>query len=180
MMMRHCMICLEPGGTERPPCGFLHDGVAFHKGCLERFADTGNTQCPHCGVCIPGTALKRLNRTLKGWLKMRDRPWNRRPFFIRVQSGMMYGARETQVLCSAIGIVVSCLMLMARGGDKEEGVVFVGQMATSYRFWLYQGVHMVQVVLKRVAVLASGGRIECDGYEISASRKRRKQEACCC
>ena len=197
----HCMICLEAGGTERPPCGFWHEGIGFHAACLERLADSGSTQCPHCGVCVPTTALKRMNRVLKGWLKTEDkRRWNHGPLFIRVQSGMMYGAEEAKVLCAAIGVVVSCLMLVAKQRSRqteenqEEGVVFISRheannntlllssehKACYYRFWLYQGMHIIQVVLKRVAMLSSSSsgnhhqRIECDGYEISASRKKRK------
>ena len=204
-----CMICMEPGGTEGPPCGFWHESVGFHAACLERLADSGSTQCPHCGVCIPATALTRMNRMLKRWLTTKpcgndsSRPWNHRPLFLRVQSGMMYGAREAQVLCSAIGVVVSCLLLVAAGGGggrrddddapppphkKEEGVVFVARYdheaaeeghSLSYRFWLYQGMHTIQVVLTRVAVLSARGgcRIECDGYEISASRRKRVSSA---
>ena len=184
-----CSICLEEGATEPAPCGFLH--ALFHKACLLQLADSGCTNCPHCNQTVPSVALGRMDRLLKKWVQA-EGLWSFPPCYVKVQSGMMIGKCEEHVLSTAVFDVVSTLLLLCsktttnkkkiikkaktKQQQQYKGIVYVSrnQRETTHRFTLYSNQHVVEVILQRVAVLNSNGmgRVSCDGYEISASKKR--------
>jgi hypothetical protein len=167
-----CPICLECGGTERPPCGF--DALLFHERCLVVHGDGGATQCPHCNANAPSVGLKRMRRVLDAWLQTPGL-WRRLPLFIPLQRGLMRDHCEEYALRKAVGHAVGA-MLHACTQRNEEGIVYASRRThTKHFIVMFQSGRReaTQVVLQRSAVSASSGVVACtDGYTLSASCKR--------
>lgn len=119
-----CPICLEFGGTECAPCGFV-DSALFHYNCLEEHYNRGGMLCPHCNMGVPFIVLDRLRRILDEWL---DTPglWHKSPLFIPLQRGLMRGKNEEDALRKAVEHVVSA-MLLSCAKRNEENIIFASR-----------------------------------------------------
>ena len=178
-----CMICLEEGADEFPPCQNSCISPRFHKKCLEMamYAQE-KPKCPHCNQ--PITVLTNKNNTIKmegvkhkiesimqRWLQDRG-CWIKGPEYIQVNDFLMY-TKEAEGAIAIIGDFIeqqltklsSTTIFFSKLKD-QDAIVYRHRETT-------EGIE-TDVLIRRTAIFNDFnlGSFRMDGYTISMSRTR--------